>query len=234
MGCTDPLKRGVGAPHQCPLGSVASYLQLIYTDVRSILMVFMLTVQRYTHVLKGAKYGGMTVLDWITASHASGAATAQSYVGRWSSVAASADCSSTGVVEGCGAITKLLQGGATDAATFAQVVSSFVTATAGGNPVPPPPAPPSPSPSPPSPPSPGPSPAGFALHKDSYCSVGANHNDRIFENKTMGLDACAAGCSKSAACACFDLDSKSMQDCRWTTTEFNLKGSGDRVAYVKY
>ena len=26
MGCTDPLRRGVGAPHQCPLDSVASYL----------------------------------------------------------------------------------------------------------------------------------------------------------------------------------------------------------------
>ena len=39
MGCTDPLRRGVGAPHQCPLGSVASYL--IYTDVRSILMVLL-------------------------------------------------------------------------------------------------------------------------------------------------------------------------------------------------
>ena len=39
MGCTDPLKRGVGAPHQCPLESVASYLQLIHADVRSILTV---------------------------------------------------------------------------------------------------------------------------------------------------------------------------------------------------
>ena len=40
MGCTDPLRRGVGAPHQCPLGSVASYLQFISTDVfaNSILM----------------------------------------------------------------------------------------------------------------------------------------------------------------------------------------------------
>ena len=28
MGCTDLLLRGVGAPHQCPLGSVASYLIL--------------------------------------------------------------------------------------------------------------------------------------------------------------------------------------------------------------
>ena len=39
MGCTDPLGRGVGAPHQCPLESVASYL--IYADVfaNSILMV---------------------------------------------------------------------------------------------------------------------------------------------------------------------------------------------------
>ena len=38
MGCTDPLKRGVGAPHQCPLESVASYL--IHADVfaNSILM----------------------------------------------------------------------------------------------------------------------------------------------------------------------------------------------------
>ena len=33
MGCTDPLRRGVGAPHQCPLGSVASYL--VYADVRT-------------------------------------------------------------------------------------------------------------------------------------------------------------------------------------------------------
>ena len=35
MGCTDPLRRldgGVGAPRQCPLESVASYL--IYADVR--------------------------------------------------------------------------------------------------------------------------------------------------------------------------------------------------------
>ena len=34
MGCTDPLRRGVGAPHQCPLESVASYLCHIYTDVQ--------------------------------------------------------------------------------------------------------------------------------------------------------------------------------------------------------
>ena len=39
MGCTDPLRRGVGAPHQCPLESVASYL--IHADVRAILMVLL-------------------------------------------------------------------------------------------------------------------------------------------------------------------------------------------------
>ena len=33
MGCADPRRREVGALHQCPLGSVASYL--IYADVRS-------------------------------------------------------------------------------------------------------------------------------------------------------------------------------------------------------
>ena len=30
-GCIDPLRRGVGALHQCPLGSVSSYL--VYADV---------------------------------------------------------------------------------------------------------------------------------------------------------------------------------------------------------
>ena len=34
MGCTDPLRRGVSAPHLCPLGSVAIYL--ICADVRNI------------------------------------------------------------------------------------------------------------------------------------------------------------------------------------------------------
>ena len=33
MGCTDPLRRGVGALHQCPLGSLGNYL--IYADVRA-------------------------------------------------------------------------------------------------------------------------------------------------------------------------------------------------------
>lgn len=32
MGCTDRLRMGVGAAHQCPLGSVANYL--IHADVR--------------------------------------------------------------------------------------------------------------------------------------------------------------------------------------------------------
>ena len=33
MGCADPPSKGVGAPLQCPLGSVASYL--VYADVRT-------------------------------------------------------------------------------------------------------------------------------------------------------------------------------------------------------
>ena len=34
MGCTDPIRRGVGAPHQCPL-EVGSKLPLsLYPDVR--------------------------------------------------------------------------------------------------------------------------------------------------------------------------------------------------------
>ena len=39
MWCYNPRQRGVGAPHQCPLGKIAM-LPFLYTDVRSILMVF--------------------------------------------------------------------------------------------------------------------------------------------------------------------------------------------------
>ena len=41
IGCTDPLRRGVGAPHQSPLGLIASYL--IYADVRTLRWLIVMT-----------------------------------------------------------------------------------------------------------------------------------------------------------------------------------------------
>jgi alpha-glucuronidase len=41
----------------------------------------------YTHTLRGARYGGMSVLDWIYASHVAGAAASAGFVGRWAALA---------------------------------------------------------------------------------------------------------------------------------------------------
>ena len=49
MGCADPLRRGVGTPHQRPLESVASYLCHCNADVRlHIPMTHRNDVIRYT------------------------------------------------------------------------------------------------------------------------------------------------------------------------------------------
>ena len=39
MGCTDPLKKGVGVSRQCPLGSVAR--DMIYADVRVHILIML-------------------------------------------------------------------------------------------------------------------------------------------------------------------------------------------------
>ena len=68
---------------------------------------------------------------------------------------------------------------------------------------PPPPTPPAPTP-PPLPPSPpGPSPvAGYAEHKDEYCSD--HGGQRLWELDKSSLQACAAKCNATSTCCCFD------------------------------
>ena len=83
----------------------------------------------YTHVLKGEKYGGLTVSEWINASHAVGAATARSYVAEWQSLSGSLGkdkflASTLGL--SFDDTTKLLIAGADDAATFSDVILGWL------------------------------------------------------------------------------------------------------------
>lgn len=92
----------------------------------------------YNHTLKGARYGGLSVLGWINASHAAGARTSASFVERWRALegqlrlgafAVGGDTEADVFVN----IAQRLQAGATDAAMFAHNITDyFATLIAGG------------------------------------------------------------------------------------------------------
>lgn len=173
----------------------------------------------YNKTLKGARYGGATVLEWILQSHESGASTAAAFVSEWAAVQSLANVSATGAT--AGDIENLLQTGATAASLFAKSVAGFVQEAANGHgpgPVPPPPPPP-------------PSIPGFdGPKKNTFCSTSQGGN-RFYTGK-LDLDACASGCRANETCACFDIDT-SGTECRWLDSKYVLKGSVDHTAYVK-
>ena len=72
----------------------------------------------YTHALKGARYGGLSVLGWINASHAAGARTAAGFVDRWRAL------------QGQLRLAAFAVGGDSEADVFAQVTQRMQTAAA--------------------------------------------------------------------------------------------------------
>jgi alpha-glucuronidase len=92
----------------------------------------------YTHQL-GAAHGGLSVLEWIYASHKAGAATAASYVTTWKALKGRIDTS----VYGDGGYEQVLQRlefGATEAGRFSDIVVNYFANLTGV--VPPAPTPP--------------------------------------------------------------------------------------------
>jgi alpha-glucuronidase len=75
----------------------------------------------YTHALRGARYGGRNVLQWIYESHAAGAAASAGFVGRWAALQGglAADPAEFS------AVAALLGRAAEDAAAFAATVVGF-------------------------------------------------------------------------------------------------------------
>lgn len=75
----------------------------------------------YTHVLRGARYGGRSVLQWIYESHAAGADACAGFVDRWAALQGglAADPAEFD------AVAALLERAAKDAAAFAATVVGF-------------------------------------------------------------------------------------------------------------
>ena len=187
----------------------------------------------YTHVLKGSKYGGLNVGDWIHASHTAGAKRAAGYAEQWSSLALSGGALSPKYLNATTGlsfekITALLQHGADDAAKFSNTIITWLDGKMGK----PTPAPSPSPPPPPSPPTPSPYP-GFGGHASHFCSTG-NGGKRFFTSDSMSPRECATGCAGNATCACFDLSQGTTKpECRWVDAKFDLKGSGDKAAFTK-
>jgi alpha-glucuronidase len=84
----------------------------------------------YNHTLRGAQYGGRTVLQWILESHASGAATSASYPRQWAALADRLNLSVWAVggepeESVFQQVASVLATGAADAAIFAQTIIEY-------------------------------------------------------------------------------------------------------------
>jgi alpha-glucuronidase len=84
----------------------------------------------YTHALRGARYGGLSVLGWINASHAAGARTSAGFVERWRALEGQLRLAAFAVGGDSEAdvfahVTQRLQAAAVDAAMFAHNVTEY-------------------------------------------------------------------------------------------------------------
>ena len=81
----------------------------------------------YTHVLQGPRYGGLSVLQWIYASHSAGAAATAGFVGRWAALrrGLAMDPAAFAGVEA------LLEQAARDAAAFSATMIGFFANASG-------------------------------------------------------------------------------------------------------
>jgi alpha-glucuronidase len=91
----------------------------------------------YGHALRGARYGGLSVLEWIRASHAAGAAASAGFARQWAALEGRLNVSAFAVAgqteaDVFAAVAATLAAAATDAARFADtVVGYFDNLTAG-------------------------------------------------------------------------------------------------------
>jgi alpha-glucuronidase len=84
----------------------------------------------YNHTLKGARYGGLSVLGWINASHAAGARASAGFAERWLALERQLRLAAFAVGGDSEAdvfahVTQRLQAAAVDAGVFARVVTDY-------------------------------------------------------------------------------------------------------------
>ena len=123
--------RGTGGYAAAYRGQARADFSALDTCPEELLLAFW-TVP-YSHALRGARYGGLTVLQWIYSSHAAGAAASAGFVGRWGALTASGGLrGDPGVLADVAARLALA---AKDAAAFSQVVVEYFATLTG---IPPP------------------------------------------------------------------------------------------------
>jgi alpha-glucuronidase len=109
-------------------GPVAAAFQSVDACPEELLLAFHNVP--YNHTLKGARYGGLSVLGWIRASHAAGAASSAGFARQWAALAGRLNVSAFAVggqTEGAvfAAASATLVAAAADAARFAGIVVGF-------------------------------------------------------------------------------------------------------------
>ncbi len=91
----------------------------------------------YSHPLKGARYGNMTVLEWIYASHAGGAAASAGFVSSWGALEGRLNLQAYAVngsteAEVFAAVAERLERAAADAGMFAANMTAYFEGLVGG------------------------------------------------------------------------------------------------------
>ena len=84
----------------------------------------------YSYQLQGPEYGGLSVLEWIYASHAAGAATSAAFLQQWRALKGQVDLSSYAVGgttedDVFDSVADILQAGAADAESFSASVTGY-------------------------------------------------------------------------------------------------------------
>jgi len=127
IGYSRGVEGGYGATYS---GATASDFLNVSLCPEELLLAFH-TVP-YAHKLRGPRYGNLTVLQWIYASHAGGARTAREFVAGWESLEGQLNLSAYatgGATEAdvFAAVAQRLQGGAASAAQFSASIIKYFT-----------------------------------------------------------------------------------------------------------
>jgi alpha-glucuronidase len=121
-----------GAYAACYNGAAAAAFQSLAACPEELLLAFHNVPYNYS--LAGARYGGLTVLEWIYASHAAGAATSGGFVDAWRALAGRLNMSAyvtldvPSEVDAFAQVEARLLAGAASAASFSAAVSAYFRA----------------------------------------------------------------------------------------------------------
>ena len=180
---------------------------------------------------------GMSLIQYLYASHGNGVAAVASFGARWAALAGRPGMDTTRHAS----VMAMLGGQLEDAKKWCSTMAKFFEDKSGIKPAhgsadalcnpPAPPAPPTPPPSP----TPAPPPGSFTEHVGAYCAITGTSARRVYDKKGRTLAECEGACAADAACTCFDFDTGDGGECRYIEGQGKVtkSSSKDRDAYVR-